>query len=82
MPKKKKPEEQGTGERVVTAVKNVAAAIVACGHINRQHHNQENVLEDLACTLDKGHKGDHSARIDDKPVYWSDAAGKPVKRHA
>jgi hypothetical protein len=81
MPKKKKPEEQGTGEKVVTAVKNVATAIIACGHINRQHHNADNELEDLACTLDKGHKGAHSAEVDSKPVFWSDAAGTPVKKN-
>ena len=83
MPKKKKTENQGTGDKVVTAVKNVATAIVACGHINRQHHNADGELQDLACSLDKGHKGDHSAKIeDDKQVFWSDAAGTPARKHA
>lgn len=82
MPKKKKTEEQGTVEKAVKAVENTVTAIVACGHINRQHHNADGVLEDLACTLDKGHKGDHSAKVENEiSVNWSDAAGAPARKH-
>ena len=35
---------------------------VKCGHINKQHYNVQGRLEDLACTLPKGHSGDHYAR--------------------
>lgn len=32
-----------------------------CGHINKQFVNTEGELEDLACSLDDGHAGDHQA---------------------
>lgn len=32
-----------------------------CGHINKHHHGINGKLEDLACTLEQGHDGDHSA---------------------
>ena len=32
-----------------------------CNHINKQYHNLENVLEDLACILEEGHSGNHKA---------------------
>jgi hypothetical protein len=78
MPKKKPEPKQTPAEKVVKAVENVAISIVSCGHINRQYHNAENALEDLACTLEKGHKGDHNNGVN----YWSDAAGTPARRHA
>ncbi len=81
MPKKKSEPKQSAAEKVVKAVENTVVSIVSCGHINRQHHNPDNALEDLACTLDKGHKGDHSASVEDRPVFWSDAAGTPARRH-
>lgn len=90
MPKaKKKSLLQETEENIENeireaskVVKNVATAIVACGHINRQYHNAENELEDLACTLPKGHAGDHYAEVDGKPNFWADAAGIPARTHA
>ena len=79
MPKSKKQTLlQETGK----TAKNIVTAIVACGHINRQHHNENNELEDLACTLEKGHAGDHSAEVDGKPVSWSNAAGTAARQHA
>lgn len=78
MPRGKKKTTQDTGEKIVTAVENAVTAIVACGHINRQHHNDDNILEDLACTLDKGHAGDHA----NGKARWSDAAGTPARKHA
>jgi hypothetical protein len=81
MPKKKPEPKQTPAEKVVKAVENAAISIVSCGHINRQHHNTENELEDLACTLEKGHAGDHSAEVDGRPVSWSNAAGTPVRQH-
>jgi hypothetical protein len=89
MPKKKKTLLQETEEKIEEeiraasmTVKNVATAIVSCGHINKQYHNQENELEDLACTLKKGHPGDHSAEVDGRVNSWSDAAGKLAREHA
>lgn len=32
-----------------------------CGHINKHSYNTRGKLEDLSCTLEKGHDGDHSA---------------------
>jgi hypothetical protein len=32
-----------------------------CGHINKQYYNTKGRLEDLACTLHKGHTGNHEA---------------------
>lgn len=37
-------------------------AQIACGHINKQFVNAQGTLEDLACTLPKGHEGDHFAK--------------------
>lgn len=70
------PEEERKpfGEQVGDFV----ASIGSCGHVNKQSHNKDNELEDLACTLDKGHAGDHSAELDGKQTFWSDAAGKPT----
>lgn len=34
-----------------------------CSHINKQFYNSKGVLEDLTCTLEEGHDGDHSATI-------------------
>lgn len=32
-----------------------------CGHINKQYINPDGALEDLKCTLQAGHGGDHKA---------------------
>ncbi len=37
-------------------------AQLECGHINKQFINTEGKREDLACTLLKGHEGDHYAK--------------------
>lgn len=47
------------------------AASKLCSH--RNMHAQG----DVACILPKDHKGDHS----DGKSAWSDAAGKPVRKH-
>ncbi len=56
-----------------------------CGHINKQHINADGVREDLACTLPKGHAGNHRADYQClRPVDGSIAqakiiaSGKPV----
>ena len=67
-----------------------------CGHINKQNWQykeelDKSVLEDLACDLEKGHEGNHSAEKFEKSfkndglstegmvrVEWSDAAGTPA----
>jgi hypothetical protein len=89
MPKKKKTLLQETEEKIEEeiraagkTVKNVVTAIAYCGHINKQYHNQDNELEDLACTLEKGHAGEHSAEVEGRLNAWSDAAGKPARQHA
>ena len=54
-------EEQ---EQVLDEVQATAFQPVLCGHVNRQHHNINNELEDLKCELPKGHAGDHSAEYE------------------
>ncbi len=61
------------------AIENAVTAVIYCGHINKQSYNKENELEDVACTREKGHAGDHSAEVEGKEVAWSDAAGKPAR---
>jgi hypothetical protein len=73
MPKGKKKSEPKQN-----LVENVAISIVGCGHINKHYYNPDNELEDLACTLEKGHKGDHSNGVN----FWSDAAGTLARKHA
>lgn len=34
-----------------------------CGHVNKHYINTDGQLEDAACTLPKGHAGDHSAIV-------------------
>lgn len=63
-------------------VGDFVTTLTSCGHVNKQSYNENNELEDLFCTLDKGHKGDHSATLNEKKVYWADAAGIPVRKHA
>jgi hypothetical protein len=47
-----------------------------CNHINQHSANKP------ACTLLKGHGGDHVGYVGDKITAWSDAAGTPVRKHA
>jgi hypothetical protein len=65
MPTKKKLEmpEQLTSdsEPVAEVVLEETPGPAVCGHINKQHYNTKGKLEDLPCTLTKGHEGDHSA---------------------
>lgn len=58
----------------VKVIENVIAEVVLgiCGH--RNMHYTEDVL---TCALPNNHKGDHSALLNDKPTFWTDAAGKP-----
>lgn len=67
-----------------------------CGHINKHNHNYDDelghsVLTDIACTLEPGHNGPHSAEKREvtfrnnglsedrvKLVYWNDDAGTPA----
>ena len=81
MPKKrvKKTPEEYEAPNVVEEIVN---AVLHCGHINRQYYNPDGALEDLACTLDKGHKGDHEADYPGGRAAWSDAAGTPTRQHA
>lgn len=67
---------------VAEKVNNFVASLANCGHINKQSYNANNELEDLYCTLEKGHEGDHGAELDGKRVFWSDAAGTPARKHA
>ena len=60
-------------------IKNAAISVTRCGHINKQSFNAKNELEDVACTREKGHAGDHTAELNGKEVAWSDAAGKPAR---
>jgi hypothetical protein len=78
MPNKKKKIEQPTEDRKAEEEQQTRS----CGHINKQYHNAQNELEDLACSLPKGHGGDHLAVVDGKSIAWSDAAGTPARRHA
>jgi hypothetical protein len=60
MPKKKyDPAAELQGGAPVEEVKHPPL----CNHINRQHSNIAGELEALACTLEPGHAGDHSAKV-------------------
>jgi hypothetical protein len=50
-----------------------------CGHINKQFISKDGKREDLACTLPKGHEGDHFA-IFPRVVtdYGVDKDGRPA----
>ena len=76
--KKKKVSEY----EAPNAVEEIVNAVLHCGHINRQYYNPDGVLEDLACTLDKGHKGAHETDYPGGRTAWSDAAGTPTRKHA
>ena len=60
MPKKTETitEEQAA---IVEDVKEKYIAPQKCGHVNKHYKNMDGELEDLKCTLEKGHAGDHSA---------------------
>lgn len=75
-------QQEPEQSKAAKAVSNVVASIVGCGHVNKQSFNASNELEDLYCTLGKGHTGDHSAELDGKQVFWNDAAGTPARKHA
>jgi hypothetical protein len=56
-----------------------------CNHVNKQHVNSDGILEDLLCSLEEAHEGDHSAeykclRLVDGSIAQSKliAAGTPV----
>lgn len=65
MPKKKAHEEVLETETVEIPVPETKIVkeikLTTCGHVNKQHFNAEGKLEDLACTLDPRHPGDHQA---------------------
>lgn len=56
-------EEVVKDQEVLVKASEVKATIPQCGHINRQHTGVDGELEDIACTLPKGHTGDHSAKV-------------------
>jgi hypothetical protein len=83
---KKKSLLQRTEEKIEEEIreaakltKNAVASVTHCGHINKQSYNADNELEDVVCTREKGHAGDHTAEVDGKEIAWNDAAGRPVK---
>lgn len=82
MPKKTKKiitvetVEEPEKKTIAEKVEDFVASIGACGHQNKHYTDG-----DLFCTLDQGHKGDHSAELDGRQTFWSDAAGTPVHRH-
>ena len=56
------------------------AEVEACGHINRHHTDTSGKLAPLACTLPKGHTGDHYATyIRNVPEYITNERGVAVK---
>jgi hypothetical protein len=51
-----------------------------CGHINRHHTDTSGKLTPLACTLEPGHTGDHSAAYTrNVPEYITDHKGIAIK---
>ena len=72
MPKKKKADESKAPDVIEEARERIF-----CGHQNMHYTEGE-----LKCTLDKGHKGDHSALLNGNWTSWSDVAGTPVKKNA
>jgi hypothetical protein len=61
---KKKEEDYGTVPVVTSVTPELPPdvyKVTPCNHVNKQHYNTDARLEDLACTLPKGHTGDHFA---------------------
>lgn len=83
MPTKKKPQlsvevqEGYEPEPVKPDPIAEARERIFCNHQNMHYTEGE-----LKCTLEKGHKGDHTALLNNTWVAWSDAAGTPARRHA
>jgi len=44
-----------------------------CGHINKHSHDEYGKLDDLACDLEQGHGGDHSAMHFERATKFSEA---------
>lgn len=45
------------------------------------HRNAHYTAGELTCTLPKGHGGDHVGYVGENITAWSDAAGKPARKH-
>lgn len=54
---------------------------IPCGHVNKQHYNTKGRLEDLTCTLPKGHPGDHFATaMKNVPDHVYDMKGAAIQQ--
>ncbi len=71
MPKRKPKAQPVTVDPIEEARERVF-----CGHQNMHYTEGE-----LLCTLEPGHKGDHSAILNSNWTSWSDAAGVPAQKH-
>lgn len=85
MTKKKQSEEvQAENAQVMKEAFAMGAQLELCGHINKQFINKNGKQEDLACTLPKGHGGDHFALIEHVVTDYgidSDNHQVPVGQH-
>jgi hypothetical protein len=67
------PEEKPKKEALITR---------ECGHVNKQFYGVNGKLEDLACTREAGHKGDHFAPcLHNVPDHIYDQGGNVAKQH-